>query len=240
VCLKNNAVVEAKDICEAMLEGIDIVYEKVQELKFSEGFYCLAGIKAKKIVLCTGAYEAVVDEEYISLRRIYGQRCEVKSSTHMHASLHHEVSVSVTKKNGNISIGASHYLDEKEVPDDEVGANELIKLAEKSIALEDIEVLNVLTGMRAGSNDYLPLLGPLVDTSRSLALDTSALKGNKEAKLAMLQNVYIMNGVGGYGFVLAPYLASLLCEHLVENKALPAFLEPKRFYYRYAKKLGQK
>ena len=238
VYLKDNAVVEAKGICEEMLEDIDVVTQKVQELKYIDSCYHIGKIKKKKVVLCTGAYDAVVNEEYIKLRRIYGQRCEVKSSTLMQESIHHEVSISVTKKNGCIAIGASHYLDEKELPCDEEGAKELISLAQKSIELSDVEVLNVFTGMRAGSNDYLPLLGPLVDTSKSLALDKRALKGDKEAKLVYIKDLYIMNGVGGYGFVLAPYLASLLCAHLVQKKALPAFLEPKRFYYRYAKKLG--
>lgn len=240
VYLKDNAIVEAKDICEDMLEGIDIVYEKVEKLKYIDGFYSLGNSRTKKVILCTGAYEAVLELDYISLRRIYGQRCEIKSSTQMQASLHHEVSVSVTKKNGCIAIGASHYLKKDEVPKNEEGAQELISLAQKSIELKDIEVLNVFTGMRAGSNDYLPLLGPLVDISKSLALDPRASKAEKEASLSYIKDVYMMNGVGGYGFVLAPYLASLLCAHLVHNKALPEFLEPKRFYYRQAKKRGQK
>jgi len=239
VFLKDNAVVEARGICEAMLEHIDTVYEEVQNPIYKEGFWHFSNTKAKKIVLCTGAYEEVFHEKYISLRRIYGQRCEVKSSTLMNESIHHEVSVSVTKKNGCIAIGASHYLDKDDIPDDETGAKELIDLAQKSIDLKDIELQNVFTGMRAGSNDYLPLLGPLVDTAKSLSLDESALKGNKQAQLAYVKDVYMMNGVGGYGFVLAPYLAALLSSYLVNNKALPTFLEPKRFYYRYTKKQGQ-
>ena len=240
VYLQDNAVVEAQEICNEMLTNIDLVYENVEKPYYKEGFWFLGNIKAKKVVLCTGAYEAVFDEEYISLRRIYGQRCEIASSTTMDSSLHHEVSVSVTKKNGCIAIGASHYLDESALPNDKQAAQDLMALAQKSIELKDIEVKNVFTGMRAGSNDYLPLLGPLVDMSKSLALDESAIKGNKEAKLSYVKDVYMMNGVGGYGFVLAPYLASLLCEHLINKKDLPKFLQPERFYYRYAKKVGQK
>ena len=238
VLLKDNAIVEANDICEEMLEGVDLVYEKVLKPVYKDGFWHINKIKAKKIVLCTGAYEEIFKEDHIALRRIYGQRCEVKSSTFMPATLHHHISISATKKNGAIAIGASHYLNEEEMPSGEEGAQQLLELANKSLVLEDIQVQNVLTGMRAGSNDYLPLLGPLVDTSKSLALDERALEGNKKAELVYHKEVYMMNGVGGYGFVLAPYLASLLSQYLVNAKALPEYLEPKRFYYRYTKKLG--
>ncbi|HIC44660.1 MAG TPA: FAD-dependent oxidoreductase, partial [Sulfurimonas sp.] len=238
VYLQNNAVIEPKEICEAMLKGIELRIQEVKQAEFIDGIWEIDGIKAKNIVLCTGAYEEVFKQEYISLRRIYGQRCEIQSSTIMKESIHQDVSISVTKKNGCIAIGASHYLDVKEIPSDEEGAKSLLELAQKSFELEDVKVHNVLTGMRAGSNDYLPIIGPMVDMTKSLEHDASALKGNKNAKLSMIDNVYMINGVGGYGFVLAPYLAKMMCDYLVDDKPLAEYLEPKRFYYRIAKKKG--
>nr|WP_275855504.1 FAD-binding oxidoreductase [Sulfurimonas sp. MAG313] len=238
VCLKNNAIVEAKEICEAMLTGVDYKKIHLKKPKFINGFWEIDGYKAKKIVLCTGAYEEVFKEDYISLRRIYGQRCEIESSSFMHESVHHEVSISATKKNGCIAIGASHYLDEKDLPSKKQGAQDLILLAQKSIELKDIKIINTFTGMRSGSNDYLPIVGSLIDMQKSLELGPSALKGDKTAFLSFIPNVYMINGVGGYGFVLAPFLAKMMKEFLVEGKALASYLEPKRFYYRYAKKKG--
>ena len=240
VYLTNSAVLEAKDICAAMLEGIEYHNVKVEAPVYEYNLWNVSGFQAHKLVLCTGASDELFKEEYIKLRRIYGQRCEVKSSTEMKASVHHEVSVSATKKNGNIAIGASHYLNKAELPSPEDGAKALIALAEKSVKLENIEVVDVHCGMRSGSNDYLPILGSLIDSSKSLALDDKAFKGDKSALVERYPQLYMVNGVGGYGFVLAPYLAELMSEHLVNKKALPEFLDVKRFYYRWAKKRGQK
>ena len=239
VFLEDNAVVEAKEICIQMLKGVDFVKMKVQEPCFKDDLWQIQEYQSKKLVLCTGAYDEVLKEPYIELRRIYGQRCEVYSSTHMNATVHHEVSVSATKKNGRIAIGASHYLDEASVPSEEEGASALLELANKSVLLEDVKIHNTFTGMRSGSNDYLPLLGPIVNTNESLQEDKRALKGDKSARVSYVKNAYMINGVGGYGFVLAPYLAKLMADLFIDNKFLPALLEPKRFYYRYAKKRGQ-
>jgi len=238
VYLKNNAVLEAKDVCEAMLEGIEIRIQEVKKPTLRKGVWEINDLTAKKIVLCTGAYGELFEEEYLCLRKIYGQRCEVQSSTLMTESIHQDVSISVTKKNGCIAIGASHYLNKADIPSDEEGAKDLLSLAQNTRELKDVRILKVLTGMRAGSNDYLPIVGPLIDMKESLKHDPSALKGNKSAKVCPIENVYMINGVGGYGFVLAPYLAKIMAEHLVEAKPLPAYLEPKRFYYRHAKKKG--
>jgi tRNA 5-methylaminomethyl-2-thiouridine biosynthesis bifunctional protein len=199
----------------------------------------VCGHQAKKVVLCTGASDEIVKEAYLTLRRIYGQRCEVRSSTQMKATVHHEVSVSATKKNGRIAIGASHYLNEEDIPLPKEGAQALIDLARKSVRLEDIEIENIYCGMRSGSNDYFPILGPLVDSQKSLDIDSAALQGDKTASVVNYPELYMINGVGGYGFVLAPYLADQLSRYLVDAEPLAESLMAKRFYYRWAKKEGQ-
>ncbi len=240
VYLKDNAILEAKDICEEMLKDIDCKKMKVENPVYEDGLWNIEAHKGRKLVLCTGAYDEIFPQKHIKLRRIYGQRCEVKSSSTMLSTVHHEVSVSATKKNGHIAIGASHYLDENDIPSDTQGAEEMIKLAKKSVRLKDIEVLQTFCGMRSGSNDYLPLIGELVNEDKSIQVDAKALKGDKNASLVNYPHLYMMNGVGGYGFVLAPYLAELMSEHLVNSASLPEFLEAKRFYYRWAKKEGQR
>jgi len=236
VYLENNAIVEAKDVCLALLEGIDYKKLEVKDPVYEKGVWKVEEFEAKKLVLCTGAYDEIVSEPYLKLRRIFGQRCDITTSTYMEATVHHEVSVSATKKNGRLSIGASHYLNQDDLPLKEQGALNLIALAEKSVILEDVKVHSSYCGMRSGSNDYLPLLGGLVDAKKSLEAFPEVRKGVK-TELSLLPELYIVNGVGGYGFVLAPYLAKQLCNHLVKGSKLPEFLEPKRFYYRWAKKL---
>jgi len=240
VYLKDNAVLEAKEICTALIEGIDFYKKKVKKPFYEDGFWKISDFQSKKLVLCTGAYEEIFEEDYIRLRKIHGQRCEIKSTSVMPSTVHHEVSVSATKKNGCIAVGASHYLNKDEMPSLKDGAHELMQLARKSVRLENVELVDTFYGMRAGSNDYLPILGPLIDAKKSLDSDETALKGNKIASVITYPHVYMMNGVGGYGFVLAPYLAELMKGHLLDAQDLPELLDLKRFYYRWAKKKGQK
>ncbi len=236
VYIKNNAIVEAKQVCEKMLEGIPCKTIKVKEPRYKDGLWHVGDYKAKRMILCTGGSEEVFKEPYIKLRRIYGQRCEVESSTSLSATVHHEVSVSATKKNGRIAIGASHYLEKERMPIKEDGEAALIGLAQKSVILDDVIVCDSFSGMRSGSNDYLPIIGPLVKASESITKSPQLLKGDKDADLEYYPEVYMVNGVGGYGFVLAPYLSKLMTDYLLDDEALPDYLAPKRFLYRWAKK----
>jgi len=236
VYIKENAIVEAKQICKAMLEGTTYKKTEVKKPSYEEGFWHIGSYKAKKLILCTGGFEEVIKEPYIKLRRIFGQRCEVESSTFMPATVHHEVSVSATKKNGRISVGASHYLASEQMPSEEEGEAQLIRLAQKSVKLDDLKICDSFSGMRSGSNDYLPIVGPLVKAKESIEKHPEALKGSKDLDLVCYPELYIINGVGGYGFVLAPYLSKLMTEHLIDKKELPAYLAPDRFFYRWAKK----
>jgi tRNA 5-methylaminomethyl-2-thiouridine biosynthesis bifunctional protein len=236
VYITDNAIVEAQEVCQAMLEGIVLDKIKVKKPEYRDGFWHIESYRSKKLVLCTGAYEEIFEEPYIKLRRIYGQRCEVESSTHMQATVHHEVSVSATKKNGNIAIGASHYLEQEKMPSQKEGEARLIELALKSVKLEDIHVHSSFTGMRSGSNDYLPILGPIVKAKESIRAHPEIIKGARNTDLEYYPELYSINGVGGYGFVLAPYLSHLMTEHIVNGNELPEYLSSKRFFYRWAKK----
>lgn len=226
VFLEESAVVDAKEVCQAMLEGVEYRKMKVEKPLYYEGMWQIAEAKAKKMVLCTGAFEEIFKEPYIKLRRIFGQRCEIKSSTLMPCTIHHAVSVSATKKSGSISVGASHYLSEADLPSAQEGAQELLRLARLSVRLEEVKITQTYSAMRSGSNDYLPILGPLIPSEDPLS--------------SCYSECYMINGAGGYGFVLAPYLANLMTKHLLDAQPLPEFLKPRRFYARWAKKEGRR
>ena len=46
----------------------------------------------------------------------------------------------------------------------------------------------------------------------------------------------MINGSGGYGFVLAPYLAKILSEYILSDKKINDRLSPARFFTKWAKK----
>jgi len=47
----------------------------------------------------------------------------------------------------------------------------------------------------------------------------------------------MINGSGGYGFVLAPYLAKMLRDEILSGTKINEKLAPARFFARWAKKL---
>ena len=50
----------------------------------------------------------------------------------------------------------------------------------------------------------------------------------------------MINGVGGRGFVLSPYLANELVEHIINNKEIEDNLTTHRLFKRWAKKQKNK
>ena len=229
VYLLNGGVVDAKGVCRAMAEKSDFFHYEVKNLVWQNGYYEVGDIKAKQVVLAYGAYEPIIKEPYINLRGIWGHRIDIKTSTRTEATMHHYVSISKCE-DGNMAIGATHnvhYHPQKtaEPYDINEGREELLQKANKTIALQDVEILADYTGLRSGSNDYLPLIGKLVDSK------------NSADEICYYSNLSMINGVGGYGFVLAPYIAKQLCAFLIEGKEVEEFLMPLRFYKRYKKGL---
>ena len=236
--------VEAEAMCNAMCKGVKFVKAKVDSLIYDDGLWVInESYSAKNVVMATGAYEQVIKEPYIQLRGIWGHRIDIKTSTENKNTLHQFVSISPTK-DGVLSIGATHNVNyhpetSKEPYDIEAGRAELLEKASRMIDLEDVEVIKDYTGLRSGSFDYMPLLGPLVLSKETLTSKTIRFKVKKPnyEEYTYYPNLYVINGNGGYGFVLAPYLAKILCEHILSAKVISDRLVPARFFARWAKKL---
>ena len=58
----------------------------------------------------------------------------------------------------------------------------------------------------------------------------------KNTMLETIENLYVINGVGGRGFVLSPYLANKLVEYIINNKEIEEELTTYRLFKRWAKK----
>lgn len=231
VYLCDGAVVDASAVCRALAEGIDVCVERVESLEWNEGMWKVGDVFAKHVVLAIGAYPKLFDLPYLRLRSIWGHRIDVRTSTRIPSILHHHVSISPTSEEGIVAIGATHNVHFSpfgdETYDVESGRAELIAKASNTLILKDIEVLRDYTGLRSGSNDYMPILGPLVDAQRSLS--------DREGKIHYYPNLTMINGSGGYGFVLAPYLAEQLARHVSKGDPIDTELLPERFYKRWLK-----
>ncbi len=238
-----SAIVDAKRMCCSLAYGCKIFHEEIQKLEKEDRFWLLnKRYKAKIVVVATGGYRhALYYKPYSDIRSIWGHRIDVRSSLKLPCSVHQFVSISPTR-DGILSIGATHdvhfYPNAKEY-DFCAGRSELLQKANKTVALGSVEVVKDYVGLRGGTIDYLPFLGKVVDVAKTLKKvehHDIYTKHFDYTKFFYHDNLYVINGSAGYGFVLAPLLARLLVAHIVEQKSLPYELEAARFFARWAKK----
>ena len=237
-----SGMVNAEAMCKALCEGVEFIQLQVESLVYEDEIWIIDNTyKCKHIVLATGAYKQIIKEPYIQIRGIWGHRIDIKTKTQNKNILHQFVSISPSK-DGVISIGATHDVHyhpqtARQAYDIQTGRKELLEKASRMINLEDIEIIRDYTGLRSGSVDYMPLLGSLVASKetleKGLRLDTKKIDYDT---FKYYPSLYMINGNGGYGFVLAPYLAKVLSEHILHAKEINKRLSPARFFHRWAKK----
>ena len=237
-------IVNAAPMCQALSKNAKIMQQKVESLVYDDGLWVInETYSAKEVVLATGAYESLIKEPYIKVRGIWGHRIDIKTSTQNSYSIHQNVSIS-PNVDGVLAIGATHNVHyhpqtATEPYDVEAGREELLAKASKTIELKDVEVVKDYTGLRSGTVDYMPLLGGLVISKETFRIPKIRFDVKKAdySEYVYYSNLYVINGSGGYGFVLAPYLAKLLSEHILSAKKISDRFSPARFFHRWAKRL---
>ncbi len=237
----DSGLIEPDRLCEALAESADFVCEALTKLDYKEDHYRInEAFSAKEVVLATGAFESALELPYMQLRPIWGERIEVLSSTQTLCNYHQNLSISATKPDGRIVIGATHKQHSFYEPLEAHNAEALLDKAKSLAVLEDTQIVDHRGGVRSGSYDYLPILGRVVDHEKSLDKFPDLQKGAKvnPKEFCYYPNISIINGVGGRGFVLAPYLAKMLTRMLVEGEPVDSRLEQHRLFTRWAKKKG--
>ena len=240
----NAGIVNAKALCMAMAKSAEFIKEEVHSLEYVDGVWIInEAYTAKELVLATGAYKSILKEPYIQLRGVWGHRIDVETTTVNPHSIHQYVSISPSV-DGVLAIGATHNVHyhpdtATESYDIQLGRVELLKKASVSIKLENVKVIKDYTGLRSGSFDYMPLVGSLVLSAQTLQNKNIYFQTKKPnyKEYTYYPNLTMINGSGGYGFVLAPYLAKILTENILTGKEIPKGLQPARFFARWAKKL---
>ncbi|MBA1433166.1 MAG: FAD-binding oxidoreductase [Epsilonproteobacteria bacterium] len=236
-------VVNAKGVCQKMAAGADFVTLEVKDIVYEDGYWLIEQqYAARELVLATGAYETILQEPYIGLRGVWGHRIDVQSSLQNPCSIHQFVSISPSSE-GVMAIGATHNVHyhpqkSKEPYDLTQGRQELLQKARETVNLGEVEIVADYTGLRSGSHDYMPLLGQLVLANETLQCCEKKIRVKRPDYKEFLYypNLYMINGSGGYGFVLAPYLAKMLKEHILSGKEISSRLSPARFFARWAKR----
>lgn len=243
VYLEQSAIVDARAACEALAEGIDFFILDVQSPYYSDNMWHCSHLQSSHLVLSIGAYPKILPVDYVGLRGIWGHRIDITTSTDIPHIFHHFVSISPTLKEGIVAIGATHDVhyspfDEDSIYDIDSGRDLLLDKASKTLKLNNINIVKNYMGLRSGSNDYMPMLGSLVDASETLALHPHLQHGKQihPKEFVYYPNLTMVNGSGGYGFVLAPYLAKRLKEYVVDGIPLDETISPSRYFPRWAKR----
>lgn len=240
---------------------------EVKKIVYNENYYTLNDeYLTKNLILTTGADTTLIGEQYFNIRPVWGQRIVVETSTCIDINYHKECSVSTSVATDNddtylVSIGATHHrfncdssvctqcLKEPNINNfirlskDENRVNTdteiLLNRANDIVKLENVKVKEIKIGARASSVDYFPMVGGLIDSKKTLDLFPHIKKGThvQNHRLSQYDSLFVINGLGGRGFVLAPYLAHLLCEHIIHQSELPSNITTHRLFKRWAKKL---
>ncbi len=245
VYTSKSAIVDAKAMCEALLGRAVFVQHVVKNIERKKALWHIDEVyKAHKIILATGAYKHLVHETYLekAVRGIWGHRIDIKTSTTIPCSIHQYLSISPTQ-GGKSALGATHdvhFHPQAGTPYDyEAGRAELLQNASKTLVLENVEVLKDYVGLRSGSFDYLPFIGKLVDSERTFERFSKTELMRKPPRFetfSYYENLYVINGSAGYGFVLAPLLARLLSGSIVDGEEIPSLLQAARFFPRYVRR----
>jgi glycine/D-amino acid oxidase-like deaminating enzyme len=259
--------VNSVKICEILSKDVEKKFNfEVDTIEFKDDTWILNDtLKTKNLILATGADISLIDEDYFKIRPVWGQRIDIQTSTKVYYNYHKVCSISSSQKLPNdkylVTIGATHNIyncDHKvcsyclKIPNisdksrftcnnDSIqeDTKKLLILAKNILDLKDTKVLNTKIGARASSIDYLPIVGELIDSKKTLLEYPYIKKGSKVPykDFVRYDNLYILNGVGGRGFVLSPFLAKQLVDTIILKKEVDQNITTNRLFQRWARRL---
>jgi len=246
---KIGSVVDSFHMCKAMIDScqdsVDTRYNySVTKLEYTNKLWLLnKEIEAKNIIFTTGSDVSLLDEFYLKIRSVWGQRIDISTSSSFLHNYHKACSISQSKMIEEdkylVSIGATHHRDVDGIKDIDTNTQELLTKANDIKSLKDVYVLNHYVGARACSVDYFPIVGDIIDSKQTLKQFPYLVNGtNVETKrFSRFKSAYVLTGVGGRGFVLAPYLAHQLVNNIIKKEELDQNIKIDRLFQREVKRI---
>jgi len=228
-------VCDAPNMCSDILKDIDYKQYLVDEVVYKDNYWHIDNIRAQKVVLATGYENSLFDMRYMGVKGTWGSRGDYESNLDLKVSMHKKISISANI-NGIIKIGATHIKSKEPcILCDGQPLKGLEELASTMVNTTDFKLKETFCGMRAGSKDYFPLVGGVIDVRYMLEKYPKILKGAKP-QIKKIDNLYICNGVGGRGFVFAPLMAKILSDYIVEAKEIDSRVNPDRLFLKWCRK----
>ncbi len=245
---------DAPAVCRALAEGIDFVQMEVESVEClalsvetvwrivaakngrKKGAVERASCFAEKVVLATGYQNDLFDMRYMGIKGLWGSRGDYRTAAHLRVSLHKRLSVSSTRR-GIVKIGATHVKHPHPcMVCDGQPLSGLFAEASELVDSSDWVLQETFCGMRSGSRDFFPVVGEVIDVPYLLARFPAITRGAKPP-LRYLEGVYVLNGLGGRGFLFAPQMAQWLAKRIVSGASIPASVQPDRLFWRWVRRL---
>ena len=249
-------VCDAPELCNAILQQVPFKQFDVKELTYDGMKWHLSSrhsgldpespeilnqvqddkLSAKYIVLSLGYENTLFDMRYMGVRGTWGSRGDYYSNLKLDVSMHKSISVSANI-DGIIKLGATHVkAKEPCMVCDGRPLKSLEEKASQMVDTSDFRLKETFCGMRSGSKDYFPLAGKVIDVPYMVEHHSNVFRGAKPA-LKHLEHMFVLNGLGGRGFVFAPLMAQWLAELIVDGKEMDKRVDPDRLFLKWARKL---
>ena len=232
---KDGGVVNSIEVCKRLLQNVEFRKLEITNIKKEEHFILNNSLITKKLILATG-WESIIDIPYIKIRPVWGERIEIKTKLSLNHHYHKNCSVS-TNLDGIVKIGATHERRWSDKEPNEIEAKILINKAKEITKIPEYSINSMKAGMRAGSLDYFPIIGNIIDTKKTLEKYPEIKKGRIPKEIFYIENLFIINGGGGRGFSNYIYSAKFLSNLILNNSPIPEFLDTKRLFIKWARKL---
>jgi len=238
------SVVKSYDICKKMIEGIETQFSyEAKGIYFNDKKWIINNeICCENLILATGHENELLDENYLQIRAVWGRRIDITSTTNTSINYHKACSVSKSYVDENglsyLSIGATHHREKTGVEKIEENHQNLLQKANDIVNLENVKIVKDYVGARSCSVDYFPMIGSIIDGKKTLQEFPYLIHGThvEEKRFIRYNNIFIINGVGGRGFVLAPFLAKQLVKHILYGDKITKDLTTDRLFKRSVKK----
>lgn len=179
-----------------------------QALTFEDNVIDYKGIRSNRIIFCEGAeVQKNPFFHWLPLKPTKGETLKLKNPGWNFDSIINNGKHLIDHKDGTMGVGSTFEWKELNHQPTVKGRQEILTHLEKNFEFKDWEVLEHKAGIRPTVSDRMPLAGVHPD----------------------LNNVFIFNGLGTKGVLIAPWLSIKMQEFLEEGKALPSEANIERF-----------
>ncbi|MDD5359602.1 MAG: FAD-dependent oxidoreductase [Sulfurovaceae bacterium] len=226
---------DAKEICTQLTKDIDFLCLNVGNITKIDDIWIVGDVRAKNIILSTGFENNLFDMRYMGIKGTWGNRGDFSSQLSLDVSMHESLSISANM-GGVIKLGATHELEVMDKkPCDDSKSYELLEKASNIIDTSDFKLIKTYCGMRSGSRDFAPVVGKVIDVKRMF--EYPYILDGRKYPILYHENLFILNGLGARGFVLAPYLGNELANLIVEKKPMDKRADSDRLFWNWVRKV---